>query len=132
MQCSTDSTPIPEPGWGSLTGGLRVEPASNNDSPEFKLDRMLIVERLYWYAWAFGERQAFALADCLTEDATWEENIMDVTTVVPHVGRAAIVDFMTGFWRLIGGDPGTSTGIDLGLTYPGPECLASTYRTTSR
>ena len=73
---------------------------------------MLIVERLYWYAWAFGERQAFALADCLTEDATWEENIMDVTTVVPHVGRAAIVDFMTGFWRVIGGDPGTSTGID--------------------
>ena len=88
----------PSPAWGHTAGLIQIQADPQPADRGSLAERVLIAERMYRYGWAFDERQALALADCFTEDATWEANIMGTTTVGPHVGRAAIVDFMTGFW----------------------------------
>jgi hypothetical protein len=62
------------------------------------IDRELIAERVARYGWAYDERDREGLGDCFTEDGVWEGQIMGIEPVGPFAGRAAIVDFLAGFW----------------------------------
>jgi len=62
------------------------------------LDRLLVTERIYRYAWGYDERDAELLAACFTDDGVWEGTIMGTDPVGPFDGRAAVVEFLTGFW----------------------------------
>jgi hypothetical protein len=57
-----------------------------------------MIDRMSRYAWAFDERRLDLLADNFTEDATWTADIRSEQRIGPHVGRDAIVAFMSGFW----------------------------------
>lgn len=63
-------------------------------------ERILITERMYRYGWAFDERQESLLAECFTDDAIWQANIMGIDMVGPHIGRENIMNFMKGFWPI--------------------------------
>jgi hypothetical protein len=62
------------------------------------LDRLLVTERIYRYAWGYDERDADLLGACFTDEAVWEGSIMGIEAVGPFEGRAAVVGFLTGFW----------------------------------
>jgi hypothetical protein len=62
------------------------------------IDRLLVAERIARYGWAYDERDREGLGDCFTEDGVWEGQIMGTDPVGPFEGRAAIVEFLTGFW----------------------------------
>jgi SnoaL-like protein len=62
-------------------------------------ERTLMAERIYRYGWAFDEREPTLLADCFTDDARWEARVAGETVIGPFDGRAAIVEFMKGFWE---------------------------------
>ena len=59
---------------------------------------MLIVERLYRYAWAFDERQLEGLRNCFTENAVWEGDTCGVAPTLPIHGRDAITSWLADFW----------------------------------
>jgi hypothetical protein len=85
----------PQPAWAHSTGVL-VLPAR---PPRVQLSiRDQLVERLHWYCWAFDERQPELLEDCFTADAVWQGYVMGETDVGPHVGRNAVMRYLTDFW----------------------------------
>ncbi len=89
----------PEPGWARATGHVSLGPPAPADDGSSMLDRLLVVERIARYGWAFDERDRAALADCFTPDGTWGGSVMGQQTIGPHSGRAAVVDFLAGFWE---------------------------------
>lgn len=94
---SATQPPQPEPGWARKAQHSRVGALSHSD-PGRALDRLEITERIYRYGWAFDELDREMLEDCFSLDAVWEGNIMGQTTVGPFQGRAAIVEWLAGFW----------------------------------
>ncbi len=87
----------PVPGWARNTGHVTVGALERVDAASVG-DRLAVAERVYLYAWGYDERDRDLLADCFTEDGTWEGRIMGTDSVGPFVGRAAVVDFLTAFW----------------------------------
>jgi hypothetical protein len=88
----------PTPAWGHGTGALDLSSGPPAVDAALLTDRELFADRMSRYGWGFDERRAEVLADCFTDDAVWEATIMGSSTVGPHVGREAILEFMTGFW----------------------------------
>lgn len=83
------------PGWSHAAGLIDLCPgASGGDA----LARQLVVERVARYCWAYDERRADLLADCFTEDAVWEGNVLDAIPIGPFRTRTGIIDWLTGFW----------------------------------
>lgn len=88
----------PSPGWGHATGAVALPPSPSRVAEDLLADRLLLGELMYRYGWSFDERRADLLGACFIGDATWEARIMGTTVIGPHVGRDAIMDFMTEFW----------------------------------
>jgi hypothetical protein len=74
---------LPSPAWGSTGGFLQIDKSMKDLDSDLALDRIMISDRIYRYAWAFDERQIDALNNCFTEDAVWEGNTQGVTPVPP-------------------------------------------------
>jgi ketosteroid isomerase-like protein len=89
---------LPSPAWGSTGGFLQIDKSMKDLDSDLALDRIMISDRIYRYAWAFDERQIDALNNCFTEDAVWEGNTQGVTPVPPFRGRATITEWLSGFW----------------------------------
>ncbi|CAB5040781.1 MAG: hypothetical protein F2911_11870 [Actinobacteria bacterium] len=88
---------LPLPGWGHALRVIGLTGKSPDDAAAV-LDRMAVVDRMTRYAWAFDERQAELLADCFTDDVTWEASLAGASVIGPFVGRDAVVEFMSSFW----------------------------------
>lgn len=99
MGVTYDSEILPTPAWGSSSGALVFQPSLENVSEELSLDRILIQDRIYRYAWAFDERQLTSLKNCFTENAVWEGDIQGVNAVAPIHGRETIATWLSGFWE---------------------------------
>jgi hypothetical protein len=89
----------PEPGWGRATGHVGIDPAGPVEEVSPALDRLLVMERIARYGWAYDERDRAALADCFTHDGTWDGSVMGQEAVGPFSGRDAVADFLAGFWE---------------------------------
>ncbi len=87
----------PVPGWARSTDHVTGGTPQRVDAGTVA-DRLAIAERVYMYGWGYDERDRQLLADCFTEDGTWEGRIMGTDNVGPFVGRDALVDFLTAFW----------------------------------
>lgn len=99
MSPAYESGVFPTPAWGTLSGALALQPASGNVSTDFSLDRILILDRVFRYAWAFDERRLDALQNCFTENAVWEGNTQGRNPVSPIHGREAICRWLATFWE---------------------------------
>jgi hypothetical protein len=88
----------PAPGWASSMSHATVRPLTAAADAGQAIDRLLVAERVARYGWAYDERDRPGLEDCFTQDGVWEGQIMGTDPVGPFEGRAAIVDFLTGFW----------------------------------
>ena len=85
----------PVPAWAHGTGTLEL----SMRPPTSQLPvRDQLLERLHRYCWSFDERRPDLLEDCFTEDAVWEGFVMGETDVGPHVGREAVMHYLTTFW----------------------------------
>jgi ketosteroid isomerase-like protein len=85
------------PAWGHAAGLLDLTPENTRGSEPAPAHAAMI-DRMSRYAWAFDERRVDLLADNFTEDATWIADIRGEQRIGPHLGRDAIVAFMSGFW----------------------------------
>ncbi|MET7683021.1 nuclear transport factor 2 family protein [Streptomyces sp. NPDC005423] len=78
------------PGWASAylkavpPAGVDLDPAA----------RFAVEQTLMRYAFALDQRDLTALADVLTEDATWTFTIAGEAQLGPLVGSVAILDFV--------------------------------------
>lgn len=93
---------LPIPAWSSVHDSSVAREASPRPDADEGVDRSLVIERVHRYGWAYDERQSELLGACFTQNATWEGSIMGRTPVGPFAGRAAIVEFLTGFWAAQG------------------------------
>lgn len=85
----------PQPAWAHSTEVLTLCAIT----PPVQMSvRDQVVERLHRYCWAFDERQPGLLENCFTTDAVWEGFVMGETDVGPHVGRDAVMKYLTDFW----------------------------------
>lgn len=85
------------PAWAHSAGLLDLTP-ENTRGAEPTPAHTAMIDRMSRYAWAFDERRIELLADNFTADATWTADIRNEQRIGPHIGRAAIVAFMSGFW----------------------------------
>jgi hypothetical protein len=97
---TTDATPGPQPGWAAGAGHAAVQRQQADRDPCRAADRLMIAERISRYGWGYDERDVELLADCFTADAVWEGSMFGTDRVGPHVGREAVVRFLTGFWAV--------------------------------
>jgi ketosteroid isomerase-like protein len=90
----------PTPGWARSAGHARLRPPPADDqSAAGALARCLVAECIARYGWAYDERDPAALGDCFTPDGVWEGSLQGLQPIGPHQGRAAVVDFLSGFWE---------------------------------
>jgi nuclear transport factor 2 (NTF2) superfamily protein len=75
---------------------LRAE-AERSVAPPLE-PRQALQEVIHRYCWAFDERRADLLAECFTEDGTWEASVMGETRVGPFVGQAQVQEWLSRFW----------------------------------
>jgi ketosteroid isomerase-like protein len=96
----------PHPAWATTGHHITVHgPSTDPDAhlgaglaTRAVLDRVLVVETIYRFAFSFGERDKDVLTDCFTEDACFESNIGGDTPIAPQVGRASLIDWLTSYW----------------------------------
>ncbi|MDA3040542.1 MAG: nuclear transport factor 2 family protein [Actinomycetota bacterium] len=91
------SSSEPVPGWARTTVHTTVGAPGRADGDRVA-DRLAIAERVHLYGWGYDEHDRGLLADCFTEDGTWEGRIMGNNGVGPLLGRDAVVEFLTAFW----------------------------------
>ncbi len=93
-----EMTQRPVPGWSRLMGLSRVGPGPTNPDGDAAIDRLLITDRVYRYAWGFDERNLEGIGECFTEGGIWEGWVEGTAHVGPFNGRAAIEKFMGDFF----------------------------------
>ena len=86
---------IPRPAWGSKDGFCSVGGPQPCDAGAI-IDRVLIAETVYRYAWAFDEHDRHLLAACFWPDGRFVGSFMGTEDVGPFEGRDAIVDWLGG------------------------------------
>lgn len=87
----------PVPGWSRARGLSKVGAGPQSDG-DAAMDRVLIMDRIFRYAWGFDERNIEGIGECFTEDGIWEGWVMGTEHVGPFNGRGAIQGFMGEFW----------------------------------
>jgi len=93
----TSNQTLPLPAWGHAAALLKLGDAVYPEAAS-TADRLLITERMARYCWAYDERRIDQLADCFTEDAVWEGNVLGRVQIGPFEGRKRIVDWLSEFW----------------------------------
>jgi hypothetical protein len=91
-------TQRPEPGWSRKLGLSVVGDAPSGKGADPGHDRVLIMDRVFRYAWGFDERNVELLGQCFTADGVWEGSVMGTEAVGPFTGREAITGFLGEFW----------------------------------
>ena len=86
------------PAWAHAAGILDLGAGVRMDGPEAAADRAQITERIARYCWSYDERRLELLANCFTEDAVWEGNVLGRIPIGPFVGRATIKSWLGDFW----------------------------------
>ena len=89
---------LPLPAWAHACGMLNLKESIRPSGAGELADRLLCMERIARYCWAYDERRIDALVDCFTEDAVWEGSVLGRVPVGPFVGRARIGKWLSGFW----------------------------------
>lgn len=88
----------PVPGWASSAGLAALQPASVwGASPAAMLTE--VQQCVNRYSWSFDDRREDLLRECFTADAVWEASVMNEVQVGPFVGRDAVMEWLTTFWR---------------------------------
>lgn len=87
----------PNPGWGASTGRITLGTAWRSIRPELVSEVQQVVHR---YSWGVDDRIPEVVADVFADDAVWEGSVMDEVRVGPFVGQAAVMDWVTRFWRV--------------------------------
>jgi hypothetical protein len=95
---ATPQATIILPAWAHACGMLDLQESQRPTDSAALCDRMLCMERIARYCWAYDERRADLLAACFTEDGVWEGNVLGKTAVGPFVGRERIREWLCGFW----------------------------------
>lgn len=87
-----------QPAWAHTSGLLDLNPVPQL-TDEMIPARLAMADRMSRYAWAFDERDPDLLAECFTDEASWEASIRGEERIGPFLGRRAVVDVMTGRWE---------------------------------
>ena len=95
---SETKAPPSIPAWASSVGLISLGEAIPPADADAVAQRLLITERIARYCWAYDERQLDRLSDCFTEDGIWEGDVLGRVPIGPFKGRAAIREWMSGFW----------------------------------
>jgi hypothetical protein len=91
----------PKPTWATADGHIALRgPVVDERSARRALDRVLALETIHRFAFAFGERIRDVLTDCFTADATFAANIGGTQPVGPHEGRDVVVAWLTSYWDM--------------------------------
>lgn len=96
MNAAKDLNPLPS--WGSDLGLIDLRGPSPVDSNDPTANRILAVETLYRYGWAYDERNYEVLAACFTEDTVFLGNVGGTVQIGPFNGRKAFLEWLTAFW----------------------------------
>jgi hypothetical protein len=91
---------LPVPAWANKAGRIVLKALRTPRASNEAIDRLLIAERIYRYGWAYDERDRELFSDCFCEESIWDGRVMDQEQVGPFVGRQAIVDWNTDFWKV--------------------------------
>lgn len=86
------------PAWGHSAGILSLGEGVQSTDVLSVGDRLAICERIARYCWSYDERRLDHLADCFTEDAIWEGNVLGRIPLGPFVGREKIRAWLSEFW----------------------------------
>lgn len=89
---------VPLPAWGHGSSMLSLRDAVPLADAAATADRLLFMERINRYCWAYDERQIERLADCFTEDGVWEGNVLGRIAIGPFEGRPKIRKWLSEFW----------------------------------
>ena len=95
MSAPEERPRLPTPAWAHTGSFIELGRGPNAGDPAA---RLAILERIHRYCWGYDERRLDELMDCFTENAVWEGNVMGETRVGPIEGRAAIGEWLSGFW----------------------------------
>jgi hypothetical protein len=86
------------PAWGHVIGELSLGPVADvGAAAEHLVDRLLVVETLARYGWAYDERRYEVLESVFTEDAVFAGSIAG-EGAFRHEGRKTVVDWLAGIW----------------------------------
>jgi SnoaL-like domain len=89
---------VPLPAWAHACGLLDLKESCRPVNPDALADRLLCMERIARYCWAYDERRLDLLAACFIDDGIWEGNVLGRVPVGPFTGRARIGKWLSGFW----------------------------------
>jgi len=92
------NAPVPLPAWAHACGMLELRESRRPINSDALADRLLCMERIARYCWAYDERRLDQLAACFTDDGIWEGNVLGCVPVGPFTGRARIGEWLSGFW----------------------------------
>lgn len=86
------------PAWAHACGILDLKESRRPVNSDEAVDRLLCMERIARYCWAYDERRLDALEGCFTDDAIWEGNVLGRIPIGPFVGHVKIGNWLSGFW----------------------------------
>jgi SnoaL-like domain len=86
------------PAWAHACGMLELQDSQRPLDANALADRMLCMERIARYCWAYDERRLDELAACFTDDAIWEGNVLGRIPIGPFTGRTRIKEWLSNFW----------------------------------
>jgi hypothetical protein len=89
---------VPLPAWAHACGILDLKESRRPADSDAISDRLLCMERIARYCWAYDERRLDLLAACFTDDGIWEGNVLGRIPVGPFLGRERIADWLSNFW----------------------------------
>jgi hypothetical protein len=95
---TTDTHLRPEPTWASKHGHIALAGPVPGANGGRELDRLLAIETIHRFAFAFGERNLEVLRDTFTADATFAADIGGGQPVGPYEGRDTVVSWLTSYW----------------------------------
>ncbi len=84
------------PGWGRRAGHLELARSPTPLELSGMRDRLLALEAVHRYAWAYDERDITLLDDVLAEDVIFEGSIAGSTSVGPVTGRSSVTTWLRG------------------------------------
>jgi ketosteroid isomerase-like protein len=88
----------PAPSWASHSGLVRIDGPDRTTSSAQAIDKILCVETVNRFAFAYDEQDAAVLADCFTEDAVLHATTAGTQDFGAYEGRDAVVGWLSAYW----------------------------------